>query len=446
MNVAVDRGLERRLGVLSLSALVVGEVIAVGIFLTPAGMARSLGSPMWVLIAWLVMGAMALSGALCYGELAARYPEAGGGYVYLRRAYGPLVAFLYGWKCMLVMDPGITAALAVGLASYVGYSVDLSPIGLKVVAIAGILVLAGLNALGLRVGAGMIRWLTAFKLIALSAIVLLAIVLRRGDTANFLPFVAQRPGSDPLPIALAGGLVGAFFAFGGWWEISKLAGETRDPARTVPRALAIGVAIVTVAYIVTSAAFIYLVPLEAVASGETFAAQAGEALFGSAGGHVFAAIVVISVLGSLAALLMALPRVYYAMARDGVFFRQVAVVHPRFRTPARAIALQAVLASVFVMVGTFEGILGYFIFVTVFFLGLTVAAVFVLRRRAGEAPFSTPGYPVTPLFFLLLVAVLLVLLAASRPIQAALGAGIVALGIPVYHLLFSNEAEIDETP
>jgi APA family basic amino acid/polyamine antiporter len=281
----------------------------------------------------------------------------------------------------------------------------------------------------------MIRWLTVFKLLALAAIVLLAIVLRRGDASNFLPFIAQRPGSDPLPLALAGGLVGAFFAFGGWWEISKLAGEARDPARTVPRALAIGVAIVTAAYILTSAAFIYLVPLEGVTSGETFAAQAGEALFGGVGGHVFAAIVVVSVTGSLAALLMALPRVYYAMARDGVFFRPIAAVHPRFRTPARAIALQAVLASIFVMLGTFDEILGYFIFVTVFFVGLTVVAVFVLRRREGAGPFTTPGYPVTPVFFLVLVAVLLVLLGGNRPVQAVLGVGVVALGIPAYYFL-----------
>lgn len=430
-------GLERRLGLLSVTALVVGEVIAVGIFLTPAGMARSLGSPMWLLGVWLVMGAMALSGALCYGELAARFPEAGGGYVYLRRAYGPQVAFLYGWKCLLVMDPGITAALAVGLASYVGYAVALPPGGLEAVAIGVIVLLAGVNIMGVRLGAGVIRWLTGFKLGALAAIALLAVVLRPGDLSNFLPLVEQHPGSDPLPEALAGGLVGAFFAFGGWWEISKLAGEARDPERTVPRALALGVGVVTVAYVVTSAVFLYLVPLDRVTSGETFAAQAGEALFGPAGGQIFAAVVVVSVLGSLAALVMALPRVYYAMARDGVFFRSVAAVHPRWHTPARAIALQALLASVFVALGTFEQILGYFIFVTVLFLGLTAAGVFVLRRgEDGEPPFRTPGYPVTPLVFLALVAILLVLLAGSSPLQAALGVGVVALGIPVYHLAF----------
>lgn len=436
-SAAGDPGLERRLGVVSIAALVIGEVIAVGIFLTPAGMAKSLGSPAWLLLAWLVMGLMALTGALCYGELAARYPEAGGGYAYLRRAYGPLVSFLYGWKCLLVMDPGITAALAVGLASYLGYAVDMSPVGLKAVAIGVVLLLAGLNALGLRLGDRVIRVLTGFKLGALATILLLAVVLRPGDVANFLPLVQQRPGSDPLPGALAGALVGAFFAFGGWWEISKLAGEARDPERTVPRALALGVAVVTVAYILTSAVFLYLVPLDQVTSGETFAAQAGEALFGPAGGQVFAGIVVVSVLGSLAALLMALPRVYYAMARDGVFFRPIGAVHPRFRTPVRAIAVQAALASLFVALGTFDEILGYFIFVTVLFLGLTVAAVFVLRRRdPGPLPFATPGYPATPVAFLVFVAILLVLLGGSQPVQAGLGLGVVALGVPVYYLVF----------
>ncbi|HEX4628615.1 MAG TPA: amino acid permease [Gemmatimonadales bacterium] len=431
--------LTRQLGLAPVTALVIGEVIGVGIFLTPASMARSLGSPVWLLVVWLVMGAMALSGALCYGELAARFPEAGGGYVYLRRVYGPAVAFLYGWKCLLVMDPGITAALAVGLASYVGYVLPLSSVGLKLVAIGAIVALAAVSTAGVRLGAGVTQWLTAFKLGALGLIAALALVLRLGQWSNFVPFVTQRPGSDPLPAALAPGLVGAFFAFGGWWEIAKLTGEARDPARTVPRALAIGVATVTAVYLLTSAVFLYLVPLERVTSGEAFAAQAGEALFGPAGGQVFAAIVVVAVLGSLLALLMALPRVYYAMARDGVFFQAVAVVHPRFGTPARAIALQAALASLLVVLGTFTQILAYFVFITVGFVALTVAGLFVLRRREGEdahVGYRTPGYPVTPVLFLLLVVVLLLLLAGHAPVQAALGAGIVGLGLPVYLVAF----------
>jgi len=438
--------LSRQLGLASVTALVIGEVIGVGIFLTPASMARSLGSPLWLLVVWLVMGAMALSGALCYGELAARFPEAGGGYVYLRRAYGPAVAFLYGWKCLLVMDPGITAALAVGLASYAGYMVHLSPAGLKTVAVGAICALAAVSVAGVRLGAGLMQWLTAFKLGALGLIAALALVLHLGNWSNFVPFVAQRPGADPLPGALAPGLVGAFFAFGGWWEIAKLAGEARDPARTLPRALALGVATVTVVYLLTSATFVYLVPLERVTSGEAFAAQAGEVLFGPAGGRVFAGIVVVAVLGSLLALLMALPRVYYAMARDGVFLKAVAAVHPRFGTPARAIVLQAGLASLLVLLGTFTQILAYFVFVTVLFVALTVAGLFVLRRRdRADAGYRTPGYPATPLIFLVLVAVLLVLLAGHNPLQAALGTGIVGLGLPVYLVAFRRQPPSEGT-
>jgi APA family basic amino acid/polyamine antiporter len=433
-----DQGtLRRQLGLASLTALVIGEVIGVGIFLTPASMARSLGSPFWLLVVWLVMGAMALSGALSYGELAARLPEAGGGYVYLRRAYGPLPAFLYGWQCLLVMDPGITAALAVGLSGYVGYITPLSDLGHKAAAVGAILVLASVSIAGVRLSARLMQWLTVFKVGALVTIAILALALGLGSWSNLVPFVAQRAGSDPLPGALAPGLVGAFFAFGGWWEITKLTGEAADPARSVPRALAIGVAAVTAVYVLTSMVFIYLVPLEGVTSGETFAAQAGEALFGRAGGWVFAGIVIVAVIGSLLALLMALPRVYFAMARDGVFFRAVGAIDPRLGTPARAIGLQAVLASVLVLLGTFDQILSYFIFVTVAFVALTVAGLFVLRRReAGDTAYRTPGYPVTPAIFLVLVAALLVLLAGHSFRQVALGVGIVGLGVPVYVLAF----------
>jgi APA family basic amino acid/polyamine antiporter len=429
--------LQRRLGIWSATATVIGEVIAVGIFLTPAEMAKSLGSPLWLLIVWVVMGMMALSGALCYGELAARFPEAGGGYVYLHRAYGPGPAFLYGWMSCLVMDPGITAALGVGMASYVGYIVDLSPFGVKAVAIGTILALAAMNIRGVRLGAWLMRWLTVLKLGFLGFLVLWGFGLRLGDWSNFLPFVAQRSGSAPLSMALAGGMVAAFFSFGGWWEVNKVAGEVRDPARTLPRALALGVLTVTLVYILTSAVFMYLVPVERVTSGETFAAQAGEALFGQAGGYVFSVIVVISVLGSLAGIIMTAPRVYYAMARDGLFPTLTASINPRFGTPARAIVLQAVLACLLVVLGTFNQIIAYFIFLAVLFIALTVASIFVVRRKEPIFPaYRTVGYPVTPLIFLSLVVVLLVLLAGHNPKQVLLGIGVVALGLPVYHFLF----------
>jgi basic amino acid/polyamine antiporter, APA family len=403
-------------------------------------MAKSLGSPFWLLVVWTVMGAMAACGALCYGELAARYPEAGGGYVYLREAYGRPLAFLYGWMALLVMDPGLSAALAVGLASYAGYSFGLTPLAIKLTAIGAIIFLAVVNVLGVRLGGGLLRWLTFLKLGLLLFLILWAIIFRLGDWSNFTPFVSQRAGSTPLLAALAGGMVAAFFSFGGWWDVTKLAGEIREPERTLPKALIYGVGLVTLVYLLTSAVFFYLVPLETVASGETFAAQAGEVLFGKAGAHVFSAIVIVAILGSLAALIMSGPRVYFAMARDGLFFPAAASLHPRFGTPARAIALQAVLASILVAAGSFNQIIGYFIFVVVIFIALTVAGLFLLRWKSSSQPgYLTPGYPVTPFVFLLLVGVLLFLLGSSNPKQSLLGVGVVALGIPVYYVFFHRE-------
>jgi basic amino acid/polyamine antiporter, APA family len=432
--------LKRQIGLRTATALIIGEVIAIGIFLTPAGMAKSLGSPFWLLVVWLLMGAMALCGALCYGELAAKFPEAGGAYVYLREAFGPTLAFLYGWMALVVMDPGLTAALAVGLASYVGYIHKLSPWMTKVVAIGSILFLAFINIRGVRLGGSFIRWLTLLKMTLLLWVLVWGFVSQRGDWANFTPLVAQRPGSAPFIGALAGGLVAAFFSFGGWWDLSKVAGEVRDPVYTLPRALVIGVTILTVVYILTTAVFIYLVPLDHVTSGETFAAQVGEVLFGSAGGKLFSAIVVVAVFGSLGAVIMSAPRVYFAMARDGLFVPWAAVLHPRFATPARSIVIQAVLASILVLIGTFNTIISYFIFVVVLFLALTVVGLFVLRHKhSGDGHYKTPGYPVTPIIFLLLITVLLVLLAANNPLQAFAGVGVVALGLPVYYLLFRRK-------
>lgn len=428
---AQHSGLRRQLGLGSATAAVASEAIAVGIFLTPAGMAKSLGSPLWLLLVWLAMGLMALAGALCYGRLAARYPEAGGGYVYLREAYGEAVAFLYGWKCFLVMDPGVTAALAVGMSSYAAYLLDFSGWKTKLVAIAAIAAVAGLNIRGTLLGAALLRRLTWLKFALLGLLPLWAFALGRGDWSNFLPFAAQRPGSAPLLPALAGALVAAFFSFGGWWEMGKLGGEVRDPQRTLPRAFILGVLAVTAVYILTSAVFIYLVPIEQVASDQTFVAQAGQQLFGSLGGKVLAGVVVLCVLGSLAAVVISAPRVYYAMARDRVFFSGLADLHPRFGTPARAIALQAAMAILLVALGTFAQIIAYFVFVTVCFIGLTVASLLFLREGDGRRRFHTLFAPVA---FLAMLLPLLLLLLAENTQQALLGVAVVGLGAVAYFL------------
>lgn len=422
--------LERRLGLDTAVAVIVGEVIGVGIFLTPAAMAQGLGSPAWILAVWLVVGAASACGALAYGELASRFPQAGGGYVYLREAWGRPVAFLYGWKSLLVLDPGLTAAFAAGLARYVAFIAPLSPAGERAVAVAAVLALALVNVLGVRLGPGVLRAVAALKLGLLAVIVGWGFLSGRGDLGHFLPFAARRAGSPALVTGLAGGLLAAFFCFAGFWDVAKLGAEVREPARTLPRALALAMAIVTLAYLLITAVFIYLVPIEASSSADAFAGLVGRALFGDAGGRVFAAVVAVAVLGSLAAVLLAAPRVYLAMARDGLFFRQVGHIDARLGTPVRATAIQATLACALLLLGTFDEIVGYFIFVTFAFVALTVAGLFRLAPAAGA--FRTPGHPVTPAAFVALVVVLLVLLAAGNPWQSAAGVVVVLAGIPVY--------------
>ena len=427
--------LKRQLGLASATAAVASESIAVGIFLTPAGMAKSLGSPFWMLVVWLSAGLLAICGALCYGELAARYPRDGGIYVYLFETFGRGTAFLYGWMCLLVLDPGLTAALAVGLASYIGYIFPLTAVGAKVVAIAVIAALCLLNIMSIRVGAGFLRWTTWLKLGALAVLVIWALAFRLGSWSNFVPLVAQRPGSLALGPALGAAMVGAFFSFGGWWEVSKMAGEMRDPGRTLPRAMLLGVLIVTVAYILISATFLYLIPLAKVSSDEAFVAQAGAVLFGRAGGDLFAAIVVVCIISSLAAMTMFAPRVYYAMAQDGLFLSSVAQVHQRFRTPMNAILIQGSIAIILVLLGSFQAIISYFIFAAVVFLTLTGAGLFVARsRNRGAVPvFLTPAYPIALLMFLMLMSVLMLLLLMHSPREALLGTTAVLAGLPVYY-------------
>lgn len=437
-----ERGLARELTLPAAVALVIGQVIAVGIFLTPGTIIRALASPLWIVGVWLAMGALAVCGALAYGALAARFPQAGGGYVYLRETFGDRVAFLYGWKCLLIMDPGITAALAMGFAAYAAYLVPLDGAAMRLAAIGAIAVLAAIHIVGLRPGARLLKVLAVTKIALIVALVVAALTSAAGDWAHFLPFGGRRAGAPPFGGALAAAFVSVFFAFGGWWEVTKIAGEIRDPSRTLPRALWMGLAAVTGLYLLTTLAFVYVLPMEQVQPGEAFVAQVGSVMLGPSGGRLVAFVVVVCVLGSLAAMLMVAPRLYFAMARDRLFPDAAAAVHPRFGTPARAIVLQAALASILVALGTFESVVSYFVFITVAFIALTVAAVFVIKRR--HPAWRVPGYPWTPALFLAMVAVLMLLLAVNSPLQALLGAAIVAAGLPVYAVVARRRAAAPE--
>ncbi len=421
--------LARRFGLATATALIVGEVIGAGIFLTPARMAKQLDSPLLLLIVWVVMGSSAIGGAICFGALAARFPRAGGGYVYLKHAYGPRMAFLYGWLSLLVTDPGVTAAMAAGLSDYVGYLAPLSIWGKRATAAAALIVVATVNLSGAALGSGVLRALAALKLGLLGFLVFWGFAMGAGHWSNLALMVERGPTAAPIVPALAGAFIAAFVSFGGWWDASKLAGEIKDPERTLPRALLLGVLIVTVVYIALSAVFLYLVSPARTDSEQGFAALAGEALFGRAGGVVFAVIVIVALLGSLAAVFMAFPRVYYAMARDGLFFPSVAAVHPRSGVPVRAVALQAVLGVALVLTGSFEQILNYFMAPTLIFLVLTVATVFLFRK--GSPPLETPGFPLAPLVFLVPTALLIVAVVVGDPVRSLVGLLVVAAGVPV---------------
>ena len=273
----------RQLGLAAAIAVVTGESIALGIFLTPAAMAKSLGSPLLLALVWLAIALMAMCGALCYSELAIRFPESGGEYVYLRAGYGEEVAFLYGWMSAIVMYPGVAAALAVGAAPYVARRLPLGTRGLVLVPGLLICIFGVITLIGTRFSAAVMSLVNGFKLIILFALVAWAVISGHAHLGNLLPFTVRRPGSEAIFPAIVGGVMSAFFSFGGWWEASKIAGEIRDPKRTLPLAFIGGVTVVTAVYLLISAAFLAVLPIERVTSNTAFVAQFGGVLFGAAG-------------------------------------------------------------------------------------------------------------------------------------------------------------------
>jgi APA family basic amino acid/polyamine antiporter len=436
----------RQMGVWGATAVVTGEAISLGIFLTPAGMARSLGSPALLGAVWCGMALLTLAGALCFTELAVRFPQAGGEYVYLRHGFGRRVAFLYGWMAAVVMYPGVAAALCMGLIPYVQSLAGLPAWLARALPALILLALGALNFAGTRLSSGLMTALNWLKIPVLAGLVGWALVSGHAALANLAPLTLRRTGSDPLMGAVAGAAISAFFCFGGWWEAGKIAGDVRNPRRTLPIAFTAGVLIVTAVYLLVSFAFVAVVPMEQIQNNTAFVAQFGQALFGAQAGRVLSACVLLCVLGGLMVLSMAVPRVTYALAREEAgstpgsgplaFFARL---HPRFGSPANAVLLQTGMALAVLALGAFDRILAFIIFSAVVFLALTVATLF----RTAE-PVNRWWFPTAPIVFLAGSGVLGAMLLMHSLWPSLLGAAVVLVGLPVRAMLLRKQQVTSE--
>lgn len=418
-------GISRQLGLAATIAIVTGESVALGIFLTPATMAKSLGSPALLLGVWIGMALMAMCGALCYSELAVRFPESGGEYVYLRAGYGERIAFLYGWMSSVVMYPGVAASLAVGSAAYVA---TLFPQARWFAAVFPALLLVtfgAINLLGTGFSGRLVSIVNVLKFVLLFGLVAWAVASGKAHVANLHPFAARRAGSDPVFGAVVGAVVSAFFSFGGWWEAGKIAGEVRNPKRTLPLAFVGGVALVIAIYLLITFTFLAVVPLGELTSSTAFVAQFGGALFGVAGARVLSACVLLCVLGGMSALMMAAPRVCFAMAKAGFFFAPFGHLSERFETPANAIFLQTGLALLVLFFGAFDRMLAYIIFAAVIFLGLAASTLFRLPQRV-----EAWWFPLAPIIFITCCVAIALLIAMHDPLPALIGTAVVLCGDP----------------
>jgi APA family basic amino acid/polyamine antiporter len=364
----------------------------------------------------------------------------------LREAWGARLAFLFGWQSLLVMDPGVTAALAAGLSEYLVVLWPAAGGSERYLGIGAIWILAGLAMAGVRLSARVLIGLTALKVAAFILLVAAAFTIGSGSWSHFMPLGERRAGAPPLTGALGLGLVSAFFSFGGFWEASRIAGEVRDAPRTMPRALTIGISCVTAVYVAVTAALIYLVPVDAATSAAGVARRAGQAILGEGGPAIFAAVVLLSIVTSILALLIMAPRLYVAMYRDGLFPRALGSVHPRTHVPARATALLAAMASLFVLIASFQQIVAFFMCTTLVFVTLAAVALIIVRRRTAEqSAFKVPGYPVTVALFALLTSTVVVLVAVNRPVHAVAGFAIVLLGVPAYRTLQASLERVHDT-
>jgi APA family basic amino acid/polyamine antiporter len=420
--------LRRSIGLARATAMVVGIIVGASIFVQPSVISAQMATPRGILLVWIVAGALTLLGSLVVAELASAWPRSGGVYVFLRDAYSPALGFLWGWAMFWSMHSGIVAAIAVVFARYVGTWVPLGALGIKAVAVAAIAALTAVNAVGVRPASALQAALTFVKVLAVVLVV--ALGFASGHVAPSAPAVDAR-GTAAFFAALSAGL----FAYGGWHMVSYAAEETVAPARTIPRALVVGTIAVTALYVAVNAAYLRVLPLDRLRASTAVVADFADVVLGGSGAQVMAALVVLSAFGAMNGVVLAGPRVYLAMARDGLLFRWAGAVHPTFRTPLVALVAQGVWSSVLVVTGSYRALFTRVVYTEWLFFALMALSLFRLRRRADYAPaYRMWGYPVTPALFALASAAVVVSQVVADPANSAIGLGLVLAGLPVYLL------------
>jgi APA family basic amino acid/polyamine antiporter len=431
--------LARRLGAFDATMLVMGGIIGSGIFINPYVVARHVHTTALILGVWAAGGVIALMGAFVYAELAALRPDVGGQYAYLRDAWHPAVAFLYGWSLLLVIQSGGMAAVAVTFARY---TVELTGIGLPdwLLATLTLAILTLINCLGVRSGNNTQTALMLLKLAAIAMLIIAGLALVPHAVASTI----NAPSSTTLPLAIAAAMTPVMFAYGGWQTASFMSGELLRPRRDLAIGLLAGVVGVITIYLLVNAVCLHALGPAGLANTTTPATTVMRLALGDRGAKLIAAGIAISTLGFLSQGMLTAPRVYYAMAQDRVFFQAVAKVHPRTRVPILAIALQGLASIVIALSGTYEQILSYVVAVDFLFFGLTGLALFVFRHRLpASATFRTPGHPITTAIFTLTCWIVVIGTFVRFPVNSAIGLGILLAGLPAYWFWHSRQTPVE---
>ncbi len=411
----------------------VGTMIASAIFIVPATIALHAQGSALTVIVWIVGGMVSLMGALAIAELGAAMPEAGGQFIYLREAYGPVWGFLYGWGAFMVINTASIAAIAVAFAQYLGYFFPFNDTEIKIAAMLSTVLLTALNCFGLKLGAWTQNVFTFLKMLALAGIVVVSFVLKGGAAENFTPLFPAQSFSGLLgPLGLA--MVAALWAYDGWIEITYVGSEVKNPQRNLPLAIIFSTLIVMALYVLISIACVYVLSVGTMAQAKLVAAEAATKMIGPQGAALVTIAILISTLGSNNGIVFTAARIPYAMAKEKLFFQSMGKVHEKYRVPIVALIVQGVWACILTATGSYDQLYTYVVFVSWLFYAMSCGAVLILRRKAPNLPrpYKTWGYPVVPIIFILFAIWLMLNTIVEAPRDAAIGAGIMLSGLPIY--------------